>query len=277
MKKLAVLHFFKPALLSVLVLLLVSGSAHAQHRQTVVVDIFTNSHCSPCATMHAAVDASIKGTALEQDVIIIYHHVRTYSDDPIYQENTTEPTLRGSYLGGVSGTPTVFFNGTRWTASYSGWTAYLSSESAMQTEYEVVGTLNTTADSATVTCTVSRNQTSSTDVNLYSVLVENVTYKGRNNVSDHNGAMRIGFTAAAGIPLTFDDNGQATVVLSAPIKSTWDATKLRAVFVIQDPATKKPLQAYQAPSNQPTSVLSNVNSPSFTTLGMCDKDILNLH
>ncbi len=265
------MHIKRPTPVSLLVVILSiivglqSVPISAQHKQTVLADIFTNSHCSPCATMHAAVESSIKGKSVEDDVIIIYHHLRVYADDPIYQDNTVEPGQRATFLGGVSGTPTVFFNASKWTTSFSGWPTYLSAEVQTQTDYDITGTLTTTSDSAHIVCTVTRGKENVADVNLYSVLVENVNYLGRNGVSDHNGAMRVGFTNATGVPMSFDANGVSNVRLSAPIKSNWDRTKLRAVFVAQDPATKKPIQAYQVLSDQPTSVQENVGESAFTS------------
>jgi len=242
----------KFALLAVAILLL-NSSAYCQQEAKVLVDIFTNSHCSPCATMHGAVNSSITSTARGKNVIVVYNHMSTYQDDPIYQANTTQPRLRATWLGGVSGTPTTFFNGVRQTGSYSQWPSLLDGLIAASPRYSIVPVLTYTADSLILSYTISR---SSVDGNpsVYGVLVENVTYKGRNGVSDHDGAMRALFTLVEGNQLSFNGDNVATGRIALARQGLWDITKLRVVVSVQDPSSKKSLQAQQVSAQMATDV-----------------------
>lgn len=231
-------------------------SVHGQQESKVLVDIFTNSHCSPCASMHAAVKSSITNTAINTRAIVVYNHLSTYQDDPIYQANRMQPAQRAAFLGGVSGTPTTFFNGTRQSSSYSQWPGILQGLLATESGYSITPLLTYTADSLILTYTISRTM-SDPNATIYGVLVENVTYKGRNGVSEHDGALRFLFTPVAGDPLSFDANGVAMGRLAIARQSIWDVSKLRAVISVQDPATKKSLQAEQVSAQMATSVESD--------------------
>lgn len=237
----------------VLAIALLSTSVQGQQESKVLVDIFTNSHCSPCATMHGAVAASITSTPRASNVIVVYNHWRTYQDDPIYQANKTQPVERATFLGGVSGTPTTFFNGTRQSGSYGSWPSVLDGLLESSSAYTIAPILNYTADSLILTYTVTRN----TDVEIptvYCVLVENVTYKGRNGVSEHDGAMRAMLTPAAGSPLDFNTDNVAIGRISIPRQELWDISKVRAVVSVQDPSSKKSLQAQQVNAQMATDV-----------------------
>ena len=219
---------------------------------TVLVDVFTNSHCSPCAGAHAAVNSSITSTPRASNAIVVYNHWSTYQDDPIYQANTTQPKLRATWLGGVSGTPTVFFNGTRKSGSYNDWPSVLDGLIAVPPSFAVLPTLTSTADSLILTYTVTRTSGEAMPT-VYSVLVENVTYLGRNGISEHDGALRALFTPVGGNELVFNEN-IAVGRIAIARQELWDATKLRAVISVQDPTTKRSLQAAQVQAQMATDV-----------------------
>lgn len=220
---------------------------------TVLVDAFTNSHCSPCAGMHNAVNTSISGTSRAANVIVVYYHWSTYLDDPIYQANTTEPKLRATWLGGVSGTPTTYFNGVRQSGSYSQWPSVLDGLIASVPAYAIVPVLTYTGDSLVLTYTATRNSQDGMST-IYGVLVEDVTYKGRNGVSEHDGSMRVLLTPVAGNPLDFNTDNVATGRIAIARQGLWDISKVRAVVSIQDPSTKKSLQAAQVSAQMATDV-----------------------
>ncbi|MBC8125336.1 MAG: hypothetical protein H7X70_06345 [Candidatus Kapabacteria bacterium] len=238
---------------------------------TVLVDVFTNSHCSPCAGMHNAVSASITSTFRANNVIVVHNHWRTYVDDPIYQANMTQPVERASWLGGVSGTPTVFFNGARKSGSYNDWPSVLDELIATASAYTIVPVLSYTADSLILTYTATRNSPAGMPT-VYGVLVENVTYTGRNGVSEHDGAMRALLTPVAGNPLEFNVDNVATGRIAIARQELWDLSKVRAVVSIQDPTTKKSLQAAQVEAQMAT----DVHDETFEASGPATADVVDV-
>lgn len=241
-----------------MVALLTSSPSLAQVPRKVMMDVFTNSHCGPCATMHANVDAVITNTARKQNVVLVYHHIRVYADDPIYQANTVDPTQRAQFLRGVSGTPTVFFNGQRWTSNYAGWPDHLDALLAQTSNIDVQAEAEFDEAYVTLTYTITSVDPAAQASNLYAAVVENVTYRGRNNVSSHDGANRAGITPAEGVALEFNELGVAKGTVRVLRRAGWDMSKLRVVLSVQDSETREQLQAAEivvSPADEnPTSV-----------------------
>jgi len=237
-------------------LLLCSAFVAQAQSHTVLVDIFTNSHCGPCASMHAAVDATIATTSRATRTVVVFNHLATYSDDAIYQANTTEPLLRAKWLGISSGTPTTFFDGQRQTMGYGPWAATLDGLIEQPSAYVIEPNLTAPGDSLILEFWIRRTPgTSSQSVSAYAVLVEDVLYTGRNGVPEHNGALRALFTPVDGNLLSFDANNEARGRIAIQRNdAVWNSEKLRAVVSVQDPSTKRSLEAIQVPVSTTTDV-----------------------
>lgn len=245
------------------------ATAYSQQAGVVLVEIFTNSHCSPCAGAHTAATSIITSTHRASNAIVVYNHWRTYQDDPIYQANKVQPEQRAAFLGGVSGTPTIFFNGTRQTGSYNNWAAVLDGLISVAPSYTVAPVLTFTADSLILTYTVTGSGSGVTPT-VYGLLVENITYAGRNGISDHDGSMRALFTPVEGSQLDFRGTTTATGRVAIARQQLWDVEKVRAVVSVQDPATKKSMHAAQISA---TSTI-NVNDETGADLGAATTEVV---
>lgn len=235
-----------------LALVLLACSAHAQHGRVTFADIFTNSHCGPCASMHEAVDRHITRTPRADNVIVVYHHIRVYADDPIYQANQVDPTERARYYTQVQGTPTVFFNGVRWNGAYADWPQHLDGLPATSPVGVSLQPL-VTADSVIVTVTVNTSEVLPS-TSLYVGIVEDVTYRGRNGVEDHRGVLRAAFTPASGISIDAQPAAASVQRLAIARRSLWDLSKCRVVAAVSDIAMKSVQQAAQVAVQGPSRV-----------------------
>ncbi|HCN04034.1 MAG TPA: hypothetical protein DIS79_00315 [Bacteroidetes bacterium] len=224
-----------------LICVLTAVPLRAQYPRKIVADIFTNSHCGPCASMHAAVNAHITSTDRSENVIIVYHHLPIYLDDPIYRANTVEPMQRAQFLGGVSGTPTVFFSGTRWTGPFANWPTFLDSRIGEESPISI--DIEAEVEDDSVITQVSITSASDLNIRLYAAVVENVTYTGRNGVSEHDGAFRRGFTTPSGMPLNVSSTTSNTLRLAVPTQDVWNQDQLRVVVIAQHAETTEQLQA----------------------------------
>jgi len=167
---------------------------------------------------------------------------------------------RAQYLGGVTGTPTVYINGSRKSANGSGWDTYIDGLLAESAGLTVTATVGYTADSIVLNYTVARRMGSQvTSASVYALLTEDITYSGRNGISDHKNALRKLFTPVAGTPLSFDDNGIANGRETVVRSSGWDVTKLHGIISVQSPLTKASLQAMQVNVEMATSVEDEAN------------------
>jgi len=191
--------------------------------------------------MHAAVNAHITSTDRSDNVIIIYHHLPIYLDDPIYRANTVEPMQRAQFLGGVSGTPTVFFSGTRWTGPFVNWPTFLDVRIGEQSPISI--DIEAEVEDDSVIARVRISSVADLNIRLYAAVVENVTYTGRNGVSEHDGAFRRGLTAPAGRPIGLTSTAVSTLRLSVPKQDIWNQDQLRVVVIAQHAETTEQLQA----------------------------------
>lgn len=203
-------------------------------QRMLVADIFTNSHCSPCASMHSAVDAQIHGTERRDRVIEIYHHAPIYLDDELYKHNTVEPMQRASVLGGISGTPTVYLGGVRYRSGWSGLGAAVDAELAKPAMVKVEASVTVDGSEIVTTVRVQRLSSELATASVYAAVVEDVIYRGRNGVSDRKNVFRQGSTPAAGTELMFDDAGIAEMTLRTPIRTQWDLDQTAIVIAIQE-------------------------------------------
>ncbi len=257
---------------ALLVLFTCFTAAQGQYKATVLADVFTNSHCSACASMYKAVDLHITNTVRKSNVIMVFNHVSTYQDDPIYQANKTQPIQRAQWYGGVNSTPSIFFGGSRTTGGYSSWPAQIDALLEKTSAYEVVPVLTTTQDSLILTYRVTRAASGPTSPALYGVLVENIAYQGRNGVSSHDGALRQLFTPVQGDSLVFNNQNVATGRLAIARNATWNVEKLRVVVSVQDPTTKKSLQAAQVEAQMAT----DVHDETFVASGPATADVVDV-
>ncbi len=81
-------------------------------QRKVLVEMFSNSHCSICAGQHFSVKSYNSSGPNARNVAYIYYHIPyPYSDDQLYLDNMSENNTRNSYYGGVSSTPRFYFDG----------------------------------------------------------------------------------------------------------------------------------------------------------------------
>ena len=240
--------------LALIAVALVGIGANAQDQRTILVDVFTNSHCSPCRSMHNAMDTHVGETQRSANVVEIYNHIRVYADDALYQYNTTEPFARGQHLGGVRGTPTAFISGARFQSSWSGIGTAIDAALAQEVRYSITSDARVVDDMIVVNVTVQNLTMDDTPVALYGVVVEDVMYRGRNGVEDRKNVYRRGLTTAEGTPLTFNEQGVATLMLEIPVDEVWDLSMISVVTAVQAQNGTDVFEANDAPLNMATSV-----------------------
>lgn len=229
---------------SLVLVLTLCAVLNADAQRSVFAEIFTNSHCSPCAAMHAAVNSHITTTQRDQNVVVVYYHLPVYLDDPIYQANTVQPMQRAQTLGGVSGTPTTFFDGVRQTGSYQAWPGVLDRLIDEASPLSISADMSVSADSVVVSYTIDRGD-SPEALRLYGIVVEDITFRGRNGVSDHSGAMRTLLTPVQGQNLSFNEAGKSSGRLSVPNAPVWTLQNLRVVLSLQRSTSSTSLSVLQ--------------------------------
>lgn len=226
-------------LLIALVSILYSGE------RKVLVEMFTNSHCSVCPGAHAAIN-SYKSTSANASRVryIYYHTLFPYSSDQLAQANTTEPAARYSYYGSSSSTPITYFDGVDQGRAYSSWASAIDNRLAVNgpLEIELSGTKNALSFSVTAEITQT-SSISKSDLVVHIIAVENVSYVGSNGVSPQDFVMRKMITPVAGEAFTPELNLSKSILKTAQLTNASDVGKVGVVVFVQSVSTKEIFQS----------------------------------
>ncbi len=228
-----------------LFVILCSISVLSAAERNVLVEVFTNSHCTVCPAAHAALSSYASSSPHASRVrYIFYHTTFPYNDDPLSQANTTEPNARNSYYNGPTSTPNTYFDGVNQGRTYSSFATNLNSRLSVASPLSlgVTGTKNGTTLSVSVavtqTAAIAQN-----DLVIHIVAVENVSYVGRNGVTPQNFVMRKMITPSAGQSIALQMGGTVTVNATAAITNATNANELGVVVFVQSVSTKEVYQS----------------------------------
>lgn len=241
---------------------ILTSNADAQ-QQSVLVEMFTNSHCGVCPPAHSTLSAYAGGPNGAFVRYIYYHMLFPYSDDPLAQANTTDPAARNQYYGPFGATPVAFFDGALQSNSYSGWAAGLNARIAAARQLEITLNGSRIANGVSVTATLRATAAiAATDLRIYFALVENSTYVGRNGVSPQNFVLRRMMNGSGGEAFTIA-NGQTRVeTRQTTFTNVSDPTKTGVVVFVQSAGARNVLQSQYIPYGTLTAVGSNDESPT---------------
>lgn len=222
-------------LASLILTQLSSFQTFAQTNKPVLLEMFTNSHCGPCGSAYGIINSQVKTSQYADDVVYIFYHVSTYTDDKLFQESKTESNPRASSYG-VSSTPTVYIDGVR-TGS-SNWVSSIGART--QKSQSITFNRNVVVTNSTLEIDVTATSPSDIpNVKLLVAVVENVQYKGRNNVSQHQYVMRTMPTTIAGKDISLQANQPNQTTYSVPLNSVWNKDSIGVVVFIQDATTRE--------------------------------------
>lgn len=169
--------------------------SYAQNGKKALVEVFTNSHCSVCPSMYNGLNTYVKSTPLNNDVIYIFHHINTYNDDALYQETKAQSLPRANFYA-VNATPTAAINGMVQDRVYSEYPSRISQ--AIQQSQDINISLEGMIQNNGLSLTINTDKEIPNNTSLYIVVTEDIQYKGRNGISEHNNVMRKMLTGVNG-------------------------------------------------------------------------------
>jgi len=208
----------------------------------VLVEIFTNSHCSLCPSAHSTLDNYLQSSNADKIEFIYYHMSYPYSSDQLYQHNTVDSQAKNSFYGPHSSTPKAYFNGTLVSNSYSSWANSLDELTAVESNFDISLSGSYTADDFTILVSVTQTAAISvSDLTINYVVVEDVNYAGQNGISNHKNVMRK-IVNPEGESFSFNLN--ETINLDATIQNGgWNTDNLKVIVFVQSKTNRQVLQS----------------------------------
>jgi len=234
--------------------LLLTGvsTAFAQTPKKMLVEHFTNTKCSICASLNPGFYVNLRSQPAGIQHIA-YHPSSPYVGCFFSQQNKMENDARTNYYNVYGSTPKILINGTliQVNNNYNSPTIFDPFEN-LTSPFEMWMTQEKTGDSVRVKVLVKRvAEGGSSSLLLYGGLAEDtVNYTGSNGESRHFDVFRkavfgingTAFTA----PLSIGDSVEFTgTVWANPI---WDINRIFAYSVVQESGNKKLVQSEALPA-----------------------------
>ena len=244
--------------------LAVLGIPAAAQERNVLVEMFTNSHCGLCPSAHYSLKSYANSSPNASRIRYIYYHVPfPYSDDPLAQVATSDAAGRNQYYGPFSATPVTFFDGVNQGTSYGSWPISLNNQVGLASPLKitVVGSRND-AD-VTVSATIEAVGTPPAGaLAIHFVIVENVSYTGRNGVTPQDFVMRKMIAGPSGDPFTIGTGETKIVEKTSPLSNVTSMNSAGFVVFVQEVGTRAILQSDYIPYGVLTGVEDNKSQPA---------------
>ena len=220
-------------------LLLSSLTLFGQAKKYALVEHFTNTNCSVCASQNPSFYTRVS-IETNTDLHHISYHWRTpYTACAYYQVNTVPQDTRADYYG-VPGSPRASLNGATQTSLTNITTAAITA--AATTSSLSISLKETTGTARTATVKVKTTATIPVGTyKLYAALVEKKTnYAGPNGETTHHNVFRAFLTAADGNAITPSATEQTLSFNYNPADiSSAVAAQLYVVTWVQNATTKE--------------------------------------
>lgn len=227
--------------------LLTCQIAFAQVPKKIVVEHFTNTNCSICASRNPGFYTNLNSQTGVLHLAV--HPSAPYSSCLLYQQNSTANDARTNYYGIYGSTPRLVINGVVISASadYSSssiFTPYqsLTSPASIRIIQQKFGT-----DSIRANVIIKTESTHSlADLSLFVALSEDtVFYTGTNGEPQHYDVFRKSLSSTTGTSVTLPATVGDSIMLtfSSPSDSIWDFSRIYTLAILQETDSKNLVQA----------------------------------
>lgn len=227
-----------------LAILTTASDLSAQVAKRVFLEHHTNTRCGNCASRNPDLKANV---ANNSDVLYMSIHPSSpYASCIFSQHNKADNDGRTNYNGVFGATPRIVINGTRSTLPFSSNVLFspyqnLTTEIDLKSEIEYHGT-----DSIKVSVEIETVASHSYGSELLFVaLVEGtVNYNAPNGETEHTNVLRKALTDASGdaISLPVNVGEKSSLEFYASIHSEWNASRMKAIVVVQKAADRDLIQ-----------------------------------
>ncbi len=255
-------HLFIPALkqkqkmkkLITIAALLISAISFGQVPKKVIVEHFTNTWCSICASRNPGFYTNLNS---QPGILhLAFHPSSPYSGCLLNQHNKPENDGRTKFYGVYGGTPRLVIQGTpiAAAANYNSATLF-TPYTGQTTPIEITIKQNKTSTSNMLQQVVLKvvSPHTYTTARLYVAIAEDTLfYTGPNGEPKHFDVFREALTDSSGSIVNIPFNVGDSLVLnySSPINAVWTSSKLLSVAILQDSNTLEVIQAEKTTAAQ---------------------------
>ena len=226
--------------------LFTATSLAAQAPKYVLVEHFTNTRCSICASQNPGFYNRISIDANPKMHHISIHSMIPYTACVYYQANTVPQDARASFYG-LQGTPSISINGAALTSAGSIDAATIANAYGAKTSPIAIQvaetTVGTTRTASLKIKTIGAKPTGT--FKLYVAVVEKkTTYAAPNGEGTHYDVFRKFLTVSSGDDGTLAPTGsEVTASYGFPLDASWNAAETYVVAWIQNATTKEVLNS----------------------------------
>lgn len=227
------------ALFTFTIIILSTVTLAQEVAKTVIVEHFTNTYCSACASRNPGFYTNLDN---HPEVLhVAYHPSSPYSACTLNQHNVIENDARPMYYGVFGGTPRIVVQGEVVTpgADYSSSTIFDPYEN-QTTAFDMSTSVsqNITLDSVIVSVTIAKTAISSIDsLNIHTVLVEEtLNFNANNGENVHHDVFRKSMNGQdpVKIELPINVGTDTTITYKVKIDSEWNGNEMKSVTLLQN-------------------------------------------
>lgn len=245
---------------SLAALFLANGVTLAQVPKKAVVEHFTNTKCSLCASRNPGFYYNLSN---QHDVLhLAIHPSSPYNGCLLYQQNATENDARTNFYGIYGGTPRLVINGSVISsgANYADnalFAPYLQQTSPASLKITHIKYGNDSIRSRVVVKTVAPHSLG--NLSLFVALAEDtLNYTGSNGEARHYDVFRKALSPVNGYTLTLPATIGDSIVFTgrASTQSFWNFNRITTMAILQESGNKALVQAekFQSTAVVPTDI-----------------------
>lgn len=235
----------------------------AQVTKKVVLEHFTNSLCSACASRNPGLYNNINN---QTNVIhLAIHPSAPYSGCLINQHNTPENNGRTNYYGIFGSTPRIVINGVVISSSTNYSSNSIFNNYVNQTSPASIKISQTKYGNDSIRSTITiktEAQHALGNLKLFVALVEDTLfYSSPNGEDEHYDVFRKSLTGTSGTTIILPSTVGDSIVFSASslVNTAWDFARIYTLAVLQEDVNKSVVQA-EAVSASSNNVVASLNN-----------------
>jgi hypothetical protein len=244
-----------------------STATFAQVPLNSVVEHFTNTQCSACASRNPGFTSNVD--AHPQITHLSIHPSIPYAGCILSKQNKKDNDDRTKFYGIFSGTPRIVINGDVISASTSYSTAAiftpylgLMTPVSMRIEQNNYGT-----DSIVAKVIIKKHAATTTDARLFIGLAEDSVFvNGGNGELEHYNVLRQSLTGLSPqmVSLAFAVGDSVTVSMKGTVNSFWNINRMFVIAILHEDASNKVMQSAKTAPMKTASVRADQEQITFS-------------